>query len=86
MLSRCGYRSAVTTVQGVNTPHVNRFELRRLQVGCDVSLARLAFDINQAFLRVEDLPALNPSPVDSAVEQLERMSADCRCSAGEPDA
>ena len=86
MLSRCGYRSAVTTVQGVNTPHVNRFELRRLQVGCDVSLARLAFDLNQAFLRVEDLPALNPSPVDSVVEQLERSPRTVECSAGEPDA
>jgi peptidoglycan/xylan/chitin deacetylase (PgdA/CDA1 family) len=64
MLCHCGYRSAVTTVPGVNTPHLNRYELRRLQVGSDVSLARFAFDLNQALLRVEEPRALNTLHVD----------------------
>jgi peptidoglycan/xylan/chitin deacetylase (PgdA/CDA1 family) len=62
MLSRCGYRSAVTTVAGVNTPQVNLFELRRLQVGFDGSLPRFAFDLGRAFLRAQELRALNIPP------------------------
>jgi peptidoglycan/xylan/chitin deacetylase (PgdA/CDA1 family) len=67
MLARCGYRSAVTTVPGVNTPQVNPYELRRLQVGFDGSLARFAFDLSRAFLRMEVPHALNALPPDSQV-------------------
>lgn len=71
VLARCGYRSAVTTVPGVNTPHVNPYELRRLQVGENGSLARFAFDVNQAFLKV-DVPrvlnAPNCSPADDRMD------------------
>jgi peptidoglycan/xylan/chitin deacetylase (PgdA/CDA1 family) len=66
MLSRCGYRSAVTTVHGVNTPQVNPLELRRMQVGADGSLARFAFDLGRAFLRAEELRPLNASPAGSS--------------------
>jgi len=59
VLARCGYHSAATTVPGVNTPQVNPFELRRLQVGFESSLARFAFDLGRAFLRSEELHALN---------------------------
>jgi peptidoglycan/xylan/chitin deacetylase (PgdA/CDA1 family) len=68
-LSRCGYRSAVTTVSGANTPQVNRFELRRLQVGDDESLARFAFELNQAFFRAEEPRALNALPRDLILER-----------------
>ena len=62
MLSRCGYRSAVTTVPGVNIPQVNLFELRRMQIGFDGSLPRFAFDLSRAFFRAEELRPLNASP------------------------
>ena len=65
-LARCGYRSAVTTVSGVNTPQVNPFELRRLQVGYDGSIARFAFDLGRAFLRAEELGELNVPTAASA--------------------
>lgn len=68
-LSRCGYRSAATTVPGVNTSQVNPYELRRLQVADDGSLARFAFDLNQAFLRKEEPRALNALPIDLVLEQ-----------------
>jgi peptidoglycan/xylan/chitin deacetylase (PgdA/CDA1 family) len=86
MLSRCGYRSAVTTVPGVNTPQVNRYELRRLQIACESSLARFAFDLNQAFLCAEELPALNALPVDSGMEQQEESPRSIRGVSGEADA
>lgn len=66
MLARCGYRSAVTTVSGVNTPQVNPFELRRLQVGHDRSVARFAFDLGRAFLCAEKLRNLNVPTTGSA--------------------
>jgi len=66
MLARSGYRSAVTTVSGVNTPQVNPFELRRLQVGSNVSVARFAFDLGRAFLRAEELRDLNVPKTGSA--------------------
>jgi len=71
VLARCGYRSAATTVPGVNTPQVNPFELRRLQVGFDGSLARFAFDLCRAFLRGEELRALNaPPPRTSGAQEV----------------
>jgi hypothetical protein len=73
-LSHCGYRSAVTTVPGVNTPQVNLYELRRLQVGDDSSLARFAFDLNQAFLRAEESSALSASTAEEIHEQSDRSS------------
>ena len=70
-LARCGYRSAVTTVPGVNTPQVNPFELRRLQVGFHGSLARFAFDLGRAFLRSEVLHPLNvPLDGSSSLKEL----------------
>jgi peptidoglycan/xylan/chitin deacetylase (PgdA/CDA1 family) len=86
MLSRCGYRSAVTTVAGVNTPQVNPFELRRLQVACDGSLERFAFDLSQAFLCAEELTALNAFPDDSGKEQQEQTPLSIGSVSGEADA
>jgi peptidoglycan/xylan/chitin deacetylase (PgdA/CDA1 family) len=49
-LVRNGYRSASTTVEGVNEPGDNRFELRRSQVGNERSLPMFAFKLNRLFL------------------------------------
>jgi peptidoglycan/xylan/chitin deacetylase (PgdA/CDA1 family) len=86
MLSRFRYRSAVTTVPGVNTPHVNPFELRRLQVASDGSLARFAFDLGRAFLRAEEVHAPNVSLADSVAAQQAGRPASIGGALGEPDA
>jgi peptidoglycan/xylan/chitin deacetylase (PgdA/CDA1 family) len=86
MLSRCGYRSAVTTVPGVNTPQVNPFELRRLQVGSDGSLARFAFDLGRAFLRAEDLHPLNLPPAGSSGAHEVPIPVSIGGALGDPDA
>jgi len=86
MLSRCGYRSAVTTVPGVNTPQVNPFELRRLQVGFDGSLARFAFDLGRAFLCVEKLGPLNVPLAGSSGAQGGPSPVSIGGALGDPDA
>ncbi len=86
MLARCGYRSAVTTVPGVNTPQVNPFELRRLQVGFDGSLARFAFDLGRAFLCAEELRELNVPATGSPVAQGVPSPVSIGGSLGDPDA
>lgn len=53
VLMRLGYRSAVTTVCGVNTPTTNPYRLRRIQIGADPSIASLAFELNRLFLAEE---------------------------------
>lgn len=77
MLTHCGYRSAVTTVPGVNTPESNPYELRRLQVGCDGSLARFAFDLCQTMLRTEVSHPLIPLGADlpQTAEETEPRSS-----------
>lgn len=86
MLSRCGYRSAVTTVPGVNTPQANLFELRRMQVGVDGSLARFAFDLARAFLRAEQLHALNVPPAGPVGVQEILSPVSIGGALGDPDA
>ena len=86
MLSRCGYRSAVTTVPGVNIPQINPYELRRLQVGYDASLPRFAFDLNRAFLRVEEARALNALPVDGPGAPMDQSPKSIGGTFGDPDA
>jgi peptidoglycan/xylan/chitin deacetylase (PgdA/CDA1 family) len=49
-LVRNGYRSASTTVEGVNEPGDNRYQLRRSQVGNERSISMFAFRLNQLFL------------------------------------
>ena len=86
MLSRCGYRSAVTTVPGANTPQVNFFEMRRLQVGADESLPRFAFNLGSAFLRAEELRTLNAPPASSSVAQEVLTPVAAGRALGDPDA
>jgi len=47
---RCGYRSASTTVPGVNTSSTDLCSLRRVQIGEERNLAMFAFRLNQFFL------------------------------------
>ena len=49
-LLRYGYRSAVTTVEGINEPGDSFYELRRSQIGNERSVAMFAFRLNQLFL------------------------------------
>jgi peptidoglycan/xylan/chitin deacetylase (PgdA/CDA1 family) len=86
MLARCGYRSAATTVPGANTPQVNLFELRRLQVSFDGSLARFAFDLGRTFLRAEELRALNVPPSGSYGAQEVPIPVGIGGALGDPDA
>lgn len=51
-LGRAGYRSAVTTLEGFNTPSANPLRLRRLQIGDGSSLPEFAFNIARMFLQV----------------------------------
>jgi peptidoglycan/xylan/chitin deacetylase (PgdA/CDA1 family) len=85
-LSRCGYRSAVTTVPGVNTPQANLFELRRMQVGVDGSLARFAFDLARAFLRAEELRPLNAPLAGSSGSAGIPSAVSIGGALGDPDA
>ena len=50
MLAKLGFRSAVTTVWGINTPAVDRFQLRRVQIGEGHSLALFACKLTQLLL------------------------------------
>jgi peptidoglycan/xylan/chitin deacetylase (PgdA/CDA1 family) len=49
-LARLGYRSAVTTVLGVNSPGADLFALRRMQIDEEHSLPMFAFSLSQSFL------------------------------------
>ncbi|HEX7960177.1 MAG TPA: polysaccharide deacetylase family protein [Terriglobales bacterium] len=50
-LLRLGFRSAVTTISGVNTPMVHPYRLRRVQMGDDVSLSMFAFRLARLMLQ-----------------------------------
>jgi peptidoglycan/xylan/chitin deacetylase (PgdA/CDA1 family) len=85
-LARSGYRSAATTTPGVNTPQVNPFELRRLQVGDHGTLARFAFDLSKSFLRPENPRALNALPNAQALEKPQQSLKSIGGAFGGPDA
>ncbi len=48
-LAQCGYRSAVTTIEGINSGGVNLFRLNRMQIGDDRSLSLFAFNLARMF-------------------------------------
>jgi peptidoglycan/xylan/chitin deacetylase (PgdA/CDA1 family) len=66
-LVRNGYRSAATTVEGVNEPGHNCYHLRRSQVGNERSISMFAFRLNQLFLssgaQDSTIPYLGAAPV-----------------------
>lgn len=66
-LAECGYRSAVTTVWGVNERGTSPFFLRRVQIGEERSLEMFALQLGKLFLRASE-PA-------SAIEDLGRVGA-----------
>lgn len=57
VLSRCGYRSASTTIPGPNTSSANPMALYRVQIGDERNLAMFAFRLNQFFLFTHRLAA-----------------------------
>jgi len=68
-LARLGYRSAATTVPGLNGPGANPFALKRMQIGQEPSVAMFAMRISQAFLFPE--PAEPPFGAESSREPHE---------------
>ncbi len=71
---RAGYRSAVTTIQGFNSPGANPFMLRRLQIGNECPMSTFAFNLSRLYLEatVENSPAW--SPVVPAPSSIARES------------
>lgn len=67
LLAHCGYRTAVTTTEGVNAPGVNPYALRRTQLGEERSLAMFALKLNQLFLGAAE----EDSPIDAAASSAE---------------
>jgi len=49
VLARSGYRSAATTIEGINAPGDSLYELRRIQVGSEQSVSMFAFKLNRLF-------------------------------------
>jgi hypothetical protein len=60
--AQCGYRSAVTTTWGLNTPGADMHTLRRVQFGEHSSEATFGFYLHLEFLRSGDSP---PSKSDT---------------------
>jgi hypothetical protein len=50
LLSRSGYRSAVTTTAGCNTVGINAYRLLRMQIGDDRSISSYSFDLARMLL------------------------------------
>ncbi len=62
MLTRLGYRSASTTMPGVNSPGMNPFELRRVSIGGSQPLARFAYQVTRHFLDQTPVPTSEEPP------------------------
>lgn len=54
VLRSAGYRTASTTVWGLNTCGTHPFQLKRVQIGELGSLAKFAFELNRLFLQGND--------------------------------
>jgi hypothetical protein len=48
-----GYRSAVTTSEGINSSDADLFRLNRMQIGDDASIALFAFNVARMFLEAD---------------------------------
>jgi peptidoglycan/xylan/chitin deacetylase (PgdA/CDA1 family) len=64
-LAHCGYRSAVTTVEGYNLPSTNPFRLRRIQIDENDSMASFAFNLGRMFLESQD-----PLATDNGTDEV----------------
>jgi peptidoglycan/xylan/chitin deacetylase (PgdA/CDA1 family) len=60
-LARCGYRSAVTTVEGINSRGANLFRLNRMQIGDDHSLSLFAFNLARMFFESVSENSISPA-------------------------
>jgi len=56
IVSRCGFRSAVTTVPGVSVPGTDLYRLGRAQVSDESSIGMLAFRLGRFFLLSQGTP------------------------------
>ena len=54
-IASCGYRSAVTTMEGFNVSSSNPFMLNRFQIGDDRSLSLFAFNVARMFMESTSL-------------------------------
>jgi len=62
-LARCGYRSAVTTVEGINCLGADLFRLNRMQINDDRSLSLFAFNLARMFFESVSDNSISPAPV-----------------------
>jgi peptidoglycan/xylan/chitin deacetylase (PgdA/CDA1 family) len=73
VVARCGYRSASTTVPGINTLSASPFGLLRAQIGEERDLAMFAFRLNQLFLFADSLHPRVPNR-----QELSSLLSTCR--------
>jgi hypothetical protein len=69
IVARCGYRSAATTIWGLNRPGINLHELRRVSVGEAQSLSMFAFGLAKLFLFDEENPVRKVKEDASSAKQ-----------------
>lgn len=60
-LAHCGYRSAVTTVEGINSVGANLLRLNRMQISDDRSLSLFAFNLARMFFESVSENSSSPS-------------------------
>jgi peptidoglycan/xylan/chitin deacetylase (PgdA/CDA1 family)/CelD/BcsL family acetyltransferase involved in cellulose biosynthesis len=78
VLAGCGYRSAATTVLGVNISGIDPYRLRRCQIGEGQSLPMFSFQMSRLFLQVEEENrAVHLAPAFPA-EELSAVSSSAR--------
>ena len=70
-LAQCGYRSAVTTVEGINSLGANPFRLNRMQIGDDPSLSLFAFSLARMFFESDLASSVSPTAQRTDVLSLE---------------
>jgi peptidoglycan/xylan/chitin deacetylase (PgdA/CDA1 family) len=54
VLTSYGFRSAMTSIVGVNEPGADLFRIRRLGIGTSLNIAHFAFQLQRAFMYPED--------------------------------
>ncbi len=68
-LAQCGYRSAVTTVEGINSAGANLMRLNRIQVGEDPSLSLFAFNLARMFFE-----SISENPISPVAIRADGLS------------
>jgi len=62
-LAQCGYRSAVTTVEGISTAGADLMRLNRMQIGDDRSLSLFAFNLARMFFESVSENSISPDAI-----------------------